>query len=223
MIPYVRPSVPEQVFRDASGAVLEYGNRWGPNMPPDDSYSVTSNLERFAPLHTIAEALIAHLVATYDVEMVDDPSVAADIRHERTDVVRAVRLIPAVPDAARLTFVFTSFPSVILHAGLLHDFLYPFCGCDACDESWERFADELEREVLAVAAGGYAETVYDDEDLGIGYDFQFAQSSSGGVDQTFYEDPADRSAVLEAGQRLEGLPSGWVPWPLRTGEAGTAR
>lgn len=37
--------------------------------------------------------------------------------------------------AAPLTFGFTSYPGLILHAGLLHDFAYPICGCDACDET----------------------------------------------------------------------------------------
>ena len=46
--------------------------------------------------------------------------------------------------SAALTFVYTSFPSVLVQAGLLHDFSFPSCGCDACDETWESSADGLE-------------------------------------------------------------------------------
>lgn len=65
MTAYVRPVVPVRVFRDASGQVIEYGNRWGHQSPPETTYSVATNPERFAPLHTIAEGLIAHLAANY--------------------------------------------------------------------------------------------------------------------------------------------------------------
>ncbi|WP_424980865.1 DUF6226 family protein [Microbacterium sp. S308A+] len=37
---------------------MSYGSRWG-GSPPEDSYSVETNLERFAPLHTVADALSA--------------------------------------------------------------------------------------------------------------------------------------------------------------------
>jgi hypothetical protein len=40
---------------------------------------------------------------------------------------------------------------------MLAEFLFPVCGCDACDEDWERGADELEDAVLAVAAGRFTE------------------------------------------------------------------
>lgn len=53
-------------------------------------------------------------------------------------------MTPAAADAAVLTFVFTDYPGVIVHAGLLHDFLYPVCGCDACDETWQSVAEDME-------------------------------------------------------------------------------
>ncbi|WP_404810209.1 DUF6226 family protein [Microbacterium terricola] len=33
-----------------------------------------------------------------------------------------------------MTFVLTEFPGVHLRAGVLHDFHFPTCGCDACDD-----------------------------------------------------------------------------------------
>lgn len=69
---YARPEIPVQVFRDAAGQIIEYGNRWGAGAPPEDSYSVDTHPERFAPLHTVAEALIAHLTAGYDTAVSED-------------------------------------------------------------------------------------------------------------------------------------------------------
>lgn len=156
---YRRPQIAEQEYLAADGTVIPYGTRWGMDSPPEDSYSRESNLDRFAPLQTIADALIEHLAATYEVTVDDDRGVAADLTRSRDDVVRAVRVTS--PGGAPLTFVFTAFPSVIVHAGELLDLLFPVCGCDACDESWETVADELEWQVLAVAAGGLRESIRD--------------------------------------------------------------
>ncbi|HYI32993.1 MAG TPA: DUF6226 family protein [Glaciibacter sp.] len=213
MVGFVRPDVPPQVFRDAGGAVITYGERWAGASPPDDSYSVVSNLERFAPLHVVAEALIRYLTATYDAEVSEDPAFAADLMHERHDVIRAVRVTPRERDAARLTFVFTSFPSVIIHAGMLHDFLYPVCGCDACDETWERLADEMAWQVLAVVAGRYREYVRWGPTVGMS--LQAVDGSGGTSGESLAADlptklPSKRLADAEA--RLNELPGTWLPW-----------
>ena len=63
----------------------------GHGLAPDDSYSRTSNLERFEPLQTIAGALIRHLTDTHDVVVEDDPVFATALLRARDDVVRAVR------------------------------------------------------------------------------------------------------------------------------------
>ena len=213
MTSYVRPAVHPQVFRDAAGEVIEYGERWVGHSPPDDSYSVVSNVQRFTPLHAVADALIRYLSATYDVEVSEDPAFAADLMHERHDVDRAVRLTPGERNAATLTFVFTSFPSVIIHAGMLHDFLYPVCGCDACDETWERVADEMEWQVPAVVAVRYREYVR----LGptVGMSLEAVGGSGGTSGESLATDlptklPIDRLAA--ATERLEALPGSWSPW-----------
>jgi hypothetical protein len=52
----------------------------------------------------VADTLIRSLDDTYDVEISEDPTFAAEPMHERNDVIRAVRLTPRAEDAARLTF-----------------------------------------------------------------------------------------------------------------------
>lgn len=159
MSEYVRPPIDPPVFRDAQVYVINYGDRWGRAGPPGESYSVTSNLERFAPLHTVAEALVDYLVSTFDVTRCEGIELAGAIEHPRDDVVRAVRLAPADARAASLTFVFTSFPSVVVLAGAVQEFRFPDCGCDACDESWNTQAEEMEWQGLAVAAGNFSESI----------------------------------------------------------------
>ena len=116
-----------------------------------------SHPERFAGLHVVARALIDHLATAYDVEVHEDPVHARDLLIEVRDVLHAVRVTPRRSGAAPLTFVLTGYPGVVVHAGVLHDFPFPVCGCDACDETAETTADRMERLVLSVAAGGYAE------------------------------------------------------------------
>ncbi|TQL47074.1 hypothetical protein FB562_0120 [Homoserinimonas aerilata] len=209
MNPYRRPHIETRQFSDAAGQVIEYGNRWGADSPPDDSCSVTSNLERYLPLHTVAAALIEHLTAAYDVSVDDDLANGADILHERDDIIRAVRIVPRDPAAAPLTFVFTSFPSVIVHAGTLVDFLFPFCGCDACDTPWEYEVDELEWRVLAVVAGGLSER-HSGREFGHTLEAVDGGARSGGeslIEQVAPERLAAAASVIDS------VPDGWASWP----------
>ena len=83
MTEYSRPDVEPVVFRDDSGCVINYGSRWDAQggSPPEDSYEVVTHPERFAPLHTVATALIDHLVTTYDVTVEEGYSVTVDLLH----------------------------------------------------------------------------------------------------------------------------------------------
>ena len=91
---YTRPSIDTPVFRDVGGQVIDYGNRWS-GSPPEDTYSVDTHPERFAPVHTVADALIDHLRDTYDVVVEEGEEMAADLLHPAFhDVVRAVRIRP---------------------------------------------------------------------------------------------------------------------------------
>lgn len=76
MTSYRRTSIDAAVFRDADGRVIEYGNRWG-GWFPEDTYSVETHPERFAPLDMVADALIAQLSVTYDVDVVEGVEAAA--------------------------------------------------------------------------------------------------------------------------------------------------
>jgi hypothetical protein len=213
---YVRPALPKQLFYDAAGNVIDYGNRWHDRpgrMPPEDTYSVDSHPERFASLHTVADALIEHLRQNYEVTVEEGITFARELLKPPDNVLRAVRITPDNPDGAPLTFVFTSYPGITVHAGLLHDFPLPQCGCDACDETPESIADELESIVLAVVAGGYKESVDPGAELPIGY--QLASDThrrSGHTRIAGY--PAERVAASTTQLRI--LADGWQPWLQRS-------
>lgn len=212
MTEYRRPSFPIATYRDEHGRTIDYGDRWE-DSPPDDSYSRVSNQERFAPLHAIAQALIEWLTDTFDVTVEWTIDAAADLLHPPENVLNAARVVPRNSNAAPLTFVLTQFPGVFLHAGSLHDFHFPDCGCDACDDDVASVADELEWTVRCVVLGGYSERFdnwpsrwveYRLEDPGVGM-------RSGRV--RTQELPKERVAHARATTPTDGR---WSPWEPRT-------
>lgn len=214
---YERPEIHAPVFRDADGVDIEYGNRW-PGSPPEDTYSVDTHPERFAPLHTVADALIAYLRETFEVEVEDGVHVAADLnRPSSFAVLRAVRLRPADPRCASVTFVFDAYPGLSVHSGLLHDAHYPHCGCDACDEEWRALADELEEQVFAVVAGSFREAVVPGVELPVQHAFTCPEGrrSSQSRAEGF---PVER--LRNAPEVLRDVPDGWAPWPRAQGSPG---
>ena len=213
MTSYVRPWIDAPVFRDADGEVIDYGNRWR-GSPPEDTYSVDTHPERFAPLHTVADALIAHLRDTYDVDVDQGVETAADLLHPAYhDVVRAVRIRPNAPACASLTLVFTAYPGIYMHAGLLNDFQYPVCGCDACDSTWEGEADDLERQVLAVVSGHYRERIDHGMRPWIAHSFTYPDGSGRSGRSLASDIPAAR--VKAARPILRALADAWAAWPRR--------
>ena len=209
MTRYVRPPILSPVFRDADGHVIRYGDQWR-DSPPENTYSVDTHPERFARLHTVAAALIAYLSTTFETQIIDDIATANDLLHPAREVVRSVRIQPNDPTCASLTIVFTAYPGIFMHAGLLHDFHYPVCGCDACDSSWEGEADELEQQVLAVAAGGYAERISTGHDPKVDYAFAYPDGGMSGQSRA-HDLPAAR--VDAAKLILDALAEGWSAWP----------
>ncbi|MEH3089778.1 MAG: DUF6226 family protein [Microbacterium arborescens] len=212
MTGYERPVIDAPQFHDADGAVIEYGARWA-GSPPEDSYSVDTHPERFAPLHAVAEALTEHLRTEFDVRVDEGAEVAADLlRPVGREVLRAVRLRPRDSTCASLTFVFDDYPGLAVHSGLLHDAYFPHCGCDACDEEWRAVADDLERDVFAVVAGGFRERIARGGELPVEYALSYPDGSASGSFRL--EDvPAHR---LDAARTvLDALPDGWAPWPRR--------
>lgn len=114
---------------------------------------------RFWPLQSIADALVSHVVNTYDVAVLEDVDVAKDPFREPSDVLRAVRTIPCRELASPLTKVITSHPGVEVHAGELSDESFPSCDCDACDESLEMVEERFEEFVFAVVEGRFWERI----------------------------------------------------------------
>lgn len=212
MAGYVRPAMPRTVHRDAAGALIDYGHRWGVRPAPVESYSVVTHGERFAPLHTVADALIAALIGGYDVVVSRDRSHAADLLRTPERNVAATRLTPRAPDAASLTFVHTAFPGVLVHAGVLHDFRYPNCGCDACDETAETQADGMERLTFAVVTGRYREQVRHGRRIGYAVFDETGGETESGWRESGDIDPERLAA---ARQRLGRLTDRWAPWPTR--------
>jgi hypothetical protein len=210
---YRRPDIPPAVYVGEDGEPIRYGDRW-PGMPPEDSYSRTSHLERFAPLHSVALALIDWLEATYDVEVDRDAS-TDDLLHVGTDVTKAVCVTPRDPHAAPITFVFTPFPGVRLFAGVLFEAAYPSCGCDACDECAEQSAEEMEWTVEVIVGGGFSEHVDSWPAKTFAHRLQNETGMRAGQ-QSARDLPAGRAKAA----RAQLPPSGeWHPWPLRAAGA----
>lgn len=240
MTEYTRPKVAPMEFHDGAGDVIEYGTRWASRggTPPEDSYSVVSHPERFAPLHTVATALIDHLTSSYDVTLEEGDHVAVGLLHPPTaeETVRAVRLTPRGEASAPLVMVLTDFPGVRLYAGVLFSESYPSCGCNACDERWEPLADELEWETFAIVDGGFAEEVSEprpatwSHDRARGFVKGMGQTIShriraldGAAERGGQSRAEDVPAVLlaSARARLDAVAAvsadgTWLPWPRRT-------
>lgn len=218
MSSYQRPAIEVPIFRDGAGRAIKYGNRWAAG-PPEDTYSVETHPERFAPLHTVAAALIVHLCDTYDVEIEESEGVVADLVHVPFDaVVRAVRIRPNDPLSASLAFVFTDYPGICLQAGLLSDFRYPVCGCDACDSTWEAEADDLERQVHAVVTGHYRESVRRRR-AGPWVEYSFTYADGGGASGGGLANGIPKERIEPAKATLRELSDGWAEWPRKASPA----
>ena len=197
---YRRPYLDIGEFRDERGAVIDYGNRWE-STPSNASYSVEPYPERFAPLLVVARALIDYVATTYDA--------ATDISDE------AAVFLPA-GQAARLRFELDSESyTVRLEAGALAKYSFPSCGCDACDESVEDLAEDLEQTVFAVVSGRLIERV------GPGKAYIELTRNDGGASSS--ESPIewrDRRRMRRIGREI---PDRWLPWlPKRSVDAGFA-
>src|SRR5690349_6082374 len=123
--------------------------------PPDDAYGRVTNPQRYRMVQDAARDLIDELSRLFDVHVSAGDDVDPELRRRFATVIveEMVRFTPNGPDAAPLTFAFTSFPAVVVHAGEWRLGAYPHCGCDACDEVPADVADELRKDVNALTAG----------------------------------------------------------------------
>lgn len=213
MPPYVRPTAPPREFLDERGAVIPYGSQWGMEGPAEEAYSRDSHPERFAPLHDVARALLQHLQDEFDVRVERGTEFARDLSNSHLPITDAYSLTPNAFDAAPLVVVLTQYPGVLMKAGVLWEWAYPVCGCDACDEVWEPLAEQLEAAVFAITDGRFRESVhFRDAAHSVALcGYRLAGLSAGSTTLTV----GDRPDLADAMQRLEGLPDGWQPWPRR--------
>lgn len=149
---YARPDVEVATYHDGAGRPIPYGERfWAVGVePPESAYSACTHPERFVPVAQVAEALVDHLVHTYDVERTDSE------RAGRRTVVLSPRGAGATltvrfgdPDAPAA--------SVRVSAGRRFEESWPDCGCDACDDDVAALLDDLEDTVLTIVEGGMSE------------------------------------------------------------------
>ncbi|WP_147640417.1 DUF6226 family protein [Nesterenkonia massiliensis] len=217
MTTYHRPRLPDLDYPDPAGQPIRYGHRWD-GQPPEDSYSVSTHPERFAPLHQVADALLEHLTSTYDVHLEQDSWFTREKPGEGTSTHRELRLTPSSPMSAPLRLAWTDFPGVVVQAGLVarlveQQQLFPVCGCDACDDDLEHLVQELEELVLAVAEGRFHERL-----LTNGWQWSLTTADGSGRSS---ESAEGLSADIRraATQTLSALPDGrWQPWPLKSAE-----
>jgi hypothetical protein len=191
---YRRPPITIEEYLDAEGHPISYGSRWGAESPPEDTYTVVSHPERFAPLLVVAQALIEHLAGTYQVI----------VEQTRTGGGRSVTLVPGAGAATmRFDLASPNHPAVRVRAGLASDHWFPDCGCDACDPDILDVIDELESYVFAVVQGRLFERIEGKwlrEELPGGWSRQKI---------------TDRTARRELKARAKSLPDRWSAWPRR--------
>lgn len=147
------PPLPAGQWLDADGGEIAYGRRWGIAGPPEDAYSRVSHPERYAPLHAVGDALVAHLQAAYDCTA---EAAATEPGNVRAVLVRPARASADAPEPAGIRIAWTDFPGVRARLGGEVDDAAPICGCDACDESLEDAARQLCDRVLWTVIGSPA-------------------------------------------------------------------
>lgn len=192
---YVRPNIRVPEFRDAHGVPIPYGRRWLNDGPPENSYSVTTHPQRFAPLHEVARALMAALGT--------EPREAGAVFGPRGPS-SAQRFDPPNRDAAPIVVALTDFPGVRIRAGAYYSAAFPPCGCDACDEDVLGQVDDLERTVMAITAGRFSESV---SGGWLRQSIEFDNGSRGGTSRVEDSPPA----LLDPhGEALR--PRAWAAW-----------
>lgn len=200
--PFVRPAFALPEFVDDDDPVIEYGSRWDGGSPPEDAYSRVSHPERFAPVLSVVDALVDHLERWYvvDVERAGEPGT------------RVVRLRPTTGAAITLT---ATAESVGIEAGALFRDIVPSCTCDACDESAETVAAQLEETLLAIAAGGLREVFPVGQRRWL--HTRIRTADGGGRSSGGEPGPSVPAEELDGAAEILGrLPNGWWPaWSLR--------
>lgn len=139
------PPLPMRPWADAYGREVPMGERWGMAAPPEEAYSRVTQPERYAPLHDVGNALVAHLLAEYECTSEEDETGERELR--------AVWLRSAAGTAA-VRIAWTDFPGVLADLGGDVPEAAPMCGCDACDERLDQAAEQFVDRVLTAVSQG---------------------------------------------------------------------
>lgn len=176
--------------------------RGPPAEPPLEAYGRVSNPERFRILHDQAYELILDLLRRYAVEPSIDPAL-----WRKGGQTEELRLTPDAEGAAELSFSLTDFPGVAVRFGRWHEEVYPWCGCDACDDDPDLLIEDLRSKVDSLVNGRFSERVRAGLkpwfSYGFGYDSGHARTGG----------PLDRQTARE--RRRHGKRTDWRPWPPR--------
>lgn len=212
MEPYKRPVVVPPKFYSESGEEIVYGERW-PQGPPEDQYEVVRNPGRFAPLYPITRAIIAYLHEQYEVELLKEHSRAGFGILGATSTGGSVILESLTPGSTSIELHFLPDYGIELHAGHFYRCVFPSCGCEACDETWEVAADDLERTIFAVVKGGFFEEVTPWPHRWRKNEFRFGDGSAGR--EGTRTDAQERRYFKKLGVSLLGKKWAWQPWQPR--------
>ena len=200
---------------------MSYGNRWGPDGPPEEAYSRVTDAERFRPLHAAMREIISRLQSEYDVTLTEVYGLDQDMERRVPPAAPSVKLTPNDSGAAPITIVFSDFPGLYVRFGrwLLEPF--PGCGCDACDESAVGEIERLVDIIDDVTAGRFREGIRVPVLSGSAWrererwadETRLQQRNTGTWSRG--ESPMDRRVALELTGGARRLDLNWKPWPRR--------
>ncbi|WP_132994369.1 DUF6226 family protein [Gordonia zhaorongruii] len=206
---YVRPDIDLNPYVADDG--VRFGDHWEDGPAPDEAYATISHPERFERIVLVANSIIEHLSARYEVTVEVDEDAESRVE-ERPAPDRRVTLTPASPHAAPISF--DLYPSsVVLTCGLLSEFVHPDCMCDACDAQVITEVESLESEVFGVVDGGLSESVTGAVRLWKEHELDASGTSRTGRCVVF---PEDKPVVKAARRALKEFGGEWAPWPLKS-------
>ena len=134
-------------------------SRWGREGPPPEAYSRVTNPERFEPLIPVVQKIVDQLEKTYDVERTEGYGLDEELERNSELARPTISLRPRSEQAAPITVVFTTFPSVMVRFGKWNREWFPSCGCDACDEDVEGEIESFTESVQNATRCGLEEVV----------------------------------------------------------------
>ncbi len=183
------------------------GEKWASQGPPQEAYGRLTNPERYRVLHNIARALLDDMERRFDVTH----EVSSEADQYSAASGRVVRLVPADMAASPLTVVFDDFPGLLVRMGDDCIAGLPACGCDACDETVERCAEQLHAYAEVCAAGDVGERIVH------AHGWWHERWYGFPVGVSWNRTPLDLPQRDALRQAFGGDEKRWEPWPQRAG------